>query len=1157
MRAISSVLAVSGRFARSANLERDITAPEPLEGYIVTARALDVVQRLAAAAATTQRGGAWSITGPYGSGKSSLAVLLDGVFGEPGTVRNSALGLIDSVDPEVRSVIARAHQRHMTEQRGFNRAVVTASREPIGHTLLRALHSAVVRRFGTLPTASRFPAVKTLRAAMSDAASADPRRTGPSPAALLEVARGLAADAPLLVVIDEFGKNLEAVDHSPDTDPYLLQQLAEAGQVEGTPIFTLTLQHLSFEDYFTGRDGSQQQEWAKVQGRFEDIPFVDSAAQTRALIGTVFEITDDAVKRRVESLSAELARSVSKLGFEDLNRADVVASCYPLHPLAAAALPELCSRYGQNERTLFSFLTSAEPRAVPALLDNAPLPARGPLPTVGLAQIYDYFVDAGVVTGVAGRTSSRWTEIATRLRDAHGLRADVAEFAKAIAVLNLVSTAGPLRASTEVLRLVDADADMLLNSLESSSLVTYRDFADEYRIWQGSDLDLRSRVNAAMAIANQFPLVEILAEVDSPQPIVAARHSAQNDILRVFSRRYVTGSELVEPVSPFAEVDGEVLLVVGNDGTCPKRSTTEGPAKPTVAAIPKSVTELDKAARSLAAIHAVLEQPEVAADWVARSELGEQLALAEADLRAALVSTFAAQNCDWFLIDAAGNKRLSAGRGSTAISEAADRCYPRTPVIGNEMINRTHMTSQGASARRLLLEAMIERASQLDLGFEGYGPEVAMYRSVLGRSGMHRTDPRSESRVFAAPTEPSLRPAWDALEAEFGRARSRRINLLDVYAVLMSPPIGMKAAAVPVFVTAGLLANTDEVAIYEHGTFRPLLSAELSERMVRNPGHFDIKHYANASGARREIVDEISGALGVAKRFRKHRVGNVLAIVGHLVRTVGRLDNFTLNTTSLSDTTIAVRDALKTAVEPDELLFRRLPEALGHPEARGSAKTYPHKRLLGRAIARAIEELETGLERLLAELLRELLDAAGESSRHAVSGQAASLADEVLDPDVRSFILALASETFENDREWINAIATVESQKAVSEWSDEDRSLFAVQLPMRIAAFHRLMALHADHRAEGTGAFVARRITVTNSDGREGHRLAAIDEIERPAVQTALDIAIESIARSLGSDARASMALFALHSEQILPADLPIRDTDKIEADKKMNAANG
>ncbi len=1156
MISLDSVVAASGRFARSANIERDIAATEPLDGYIVTARALDIVHRLAATAAATTAGGAWSITGPYGSGKSSLAVLLDGVFGEAGSVRHAALSLIDEVDPEIRSVIADAHNRHATERSGFNRAVVTAGREPISHTVLRALQSAVLRRFGRLPSSSNFPAVKALKAALADAASEDPRRTGPSPAALLDVARGLAADAPLLIVIDEFGKNLEAVDQSPDTDPYLLQQLAEAGQGAGVPIFTLTLQHLAFEDYFVGRDGSQQREWSKVQGRFEDIPYVDSAVQTRALIGTVFDTTDDAVRRRISTWAKKLAKSMAAVGIEDLNRPDVVASCYPLHPLAAAVLPELCSRYGQNERTLFSFLTGPDPHAVTAFLASTELPTRGALPTVGLAQIYDYFVGGGVATTVAGTSASRWTEIATRLRDTHGLAGTESDLAKAIGVLNLVSAAGTLRASAGILQLLDTNADRLLGDLEASSLVTYRDFADEYRIWQGSDLDLRAHIETAANRASQLSLVEILGGIEDPEPIVAARHSAQHDILRVFARRYVTGTEIVDPVSPFADVDGEVLLVVGSEGACPNRSAAAGPARPTVAAIPQTVSELDTAARSVAAIHTVLQQPEAADDWVARSELGEQLALAEATLRSALVSTFTSENCDWYLIDDDGQVPLPPGRGSTAISAAADICYPDTPIIGNEMINRTELTSQGAKARRLVLEGMIERVDDDHLGFEGYGPEVAMYRSVLDRSGMHRDDERNGTKIFAAPTATSLQPAWKALQSEFKRARRRRINLNDVYAVLMSPPIGMKAGVVPVFVTAGLLANADEVAIYEHGTFRPVLSADVSERMVRNPGHFDIKHFANASGARRAVVDEFADALGVAKRFRKHRVSNVLAIVGHLVGTVGRLDNFTLSTETLSDKTIAAREVLKTAVEPDELLFCRLPEALGFPEIKASAKTYSKKVHLGRAVARALQELETSLEGLLGDLRDDLFEEVGESTRLAVAGQAASLENEVLDPDVRSFVLTLANDSVDNDHEWIKAIATVVSKKAVAEWSDEDRARFASQLPVKIAAFHRILALHADQRVHGRGPFEARRITVTSTDGREEHRLAVLDENDRPAAKQALDAALGRLAESLGSETKAKMALLALLGEQVLPT-VTGADSELIDLTDKKKASNG
>ena len=288
MAVLADHVRVAGRFARSANVERDIAATEPLDGYVVTARALDVVERMAGAAARGPAGGAWSLTGPYGSGKSSLALLLDAAWGEDSAPRRAALKLIADASPAAAELIAAGHERHGTGRSGFHRGLVTAEREPLSRTVLRALHAAAVRSFGRVPSGAEFPAADALREAMEDAAADDPRRTGPSPAALVEVARALAADRPLLVVIDEFGKNLEAIGDSGDTDPYLLQQLAEAGQGSGLPIFLLTLQHLSFEDYLTGVDGTQRREWAKVQGRFEDVAFVESPAQTRALIATVF-----------------------------------------------------------------------------------------------------------------------------------------------------------------------------------------------------------------------------------------------------------------------------------------------------------------------------------------------------------------------------------------------------------------------------------------------------------------------------------------------------------------------------------------------------------------------------------------------------------------------------------------------------------------------------------------------------------------------------------------------------------------------------------------------------------------------------------------------------------------------------------------------------
>ena len=109
------------------------------------------------------------------------------------------------------------------------------------------------------------------------------------------------------------------------------------------------------------------------------------------------------------------------------------------------------------------------------------------------------------------------------------------------------------------------DTKTTLAELEKAGIVTYRDYADEYRIWQGTDVDINLLLDAARQRVNKQPLVEILNRIDQPQPMVAARHSAKQDVLRVFKRRYADADAHVEPLEAFSRYDGEVLLLVDSE----------------------------------------------------------------------------------------------------------------------------------------------------------------------------------------------------------------------------------------------------------------------------------------------------------------------------------------------------------------------------------------------------------------------------------------------------------------------------------------------------------------------------------------------------------------------------------------------------------------
>ena len=47
---------------------------------------------------------------------------------------------------------------------------------------------------------------------------------------------------------------------------------------------------------------------------------------------------------------------------------DTIKRLLPLHPVAAAVVPGLCTRFAQNDRSLFTFLTGEEPHSLSSFL---------------------------------------------------------------------------------------------------------------------------------------------------------------------------------------------------------------------------------------------------------------------------------------------------------------------------------------------------------------------------------------------------------------------------------------------------------------------------------------------------------------------------------------------------------------------------------------------------------------------------------------------------------------------------------------------------------------------------------------------------------------------------------------------------------------------
>lgn len=1082
-------------FRRSTRLERDSTG-DGLKGYIPTPRGLELVAQVVDSLGSNDYK-AFSITGPYGSGKSSFAVFLSALFESASSdAHQAAIRLLEAEsNPVARSVKAMRDRLGISDS-GFVVVKVTAQRAPLLSILRDALASSLEQLVG----------LGDLQQRMREVLASEPVEERE----LVKAIKAICHERPVFLCIDEFGKALEwfSEHRSRDGDLYVLQQLIEqSDNPKGKPLAIVTLQHLAFDDYATDAASLRQREWAKIQGRFRDFPFSDSIQTTGFLMSRCLQRLDfdrpaDAVSVWAKAQALQLVDHLSL-------RLETLA---PLHPLTAILLPELCSKYGQHERSLFKFLGSADEGSLQWLIDSEALVEGWVMPW----HLYDYFLASAGSTSALPSLAQRWIEVQTRLRDAVGLIAFEFEILKTIGLFNLCSSSGAVRANRELLgwvlesRAPEAySLDSALEQLSSTGFLTYREQADEFRIWRGSDFDLGEQVRLLMASYHKEPLDQLLANTLVLDPLIATRHSQQRCVVRLFQQCFASArSDLRCLEANFNDPDGLLVWWVSDQSAEDLRLPSWAP---TVVVVrmdrPADLRQLVSYVHAYQALLNSKVIPEQ--DWVARREAQERLAVSLQKLQEQVLPLLQVRPESIVQVLQPREAVVSdTGHRSSAalLSAVCDHVYSQTPKIPNEMLSRRELTSQGAKARRLLIEAIADRCKEDRCGMsKGYGPERAMFDAIIGLHGLQQA-----GQGLCPPTELSdLAPVYACIDAFFRGAQQRKQQLSELWRQLKAPPFGMKDGPVPVILSHYLLLHDDQVGLYEDGRFVPGVDTAVIERLAKNPETFSCSSFS-LIGFQKTYVRQLLEALEIDCPESL----SLLYAVKQLLRQVRQWPSYARHSQSLSAHSAALRKAVLGAKEPDQLLFVELPKAVGVDKL---TKTSLKEAVP--AIATAMREVSGHFPALLDEMqvaIGKVLNARGSSVRADVSTRASRLNDQILDPKLRAFALALADQELAEDTDWIQRVGLSLLGRAPSEWIDTDVKRFYVALNELGPAFRRLEALHFCQQGDGQAGFTAVRIGLTTSDGGDHQQIISIPDEHAPALQSFVDRMLAEAVRSFG-----------------------------------------
>ncbi|MEN7528915.1 ATP-binding protein [Cupriavidus sp. DL-D2] len=974
---------------------------------------------------TQQRAFTW--TGPYGGGKSSLAL----------TVASLAAG-----DPKLRRVAKDA----LGLDQGSALGKIFATRNPWVVLPLVGKRASIVDEIGReidskLPTRGPKPKNQGERDVIAELQRAAENRTD---------------IGGVLLIIDELGKFLEHTS-SAGGDVGFFQDLAEAASRTKGNLVVVGILHQSFEQYAQRLGKTARDDWAKVQGRFVDIPLVAGNDEVVSLIGRALDV------RVKHPSSAQIADRIGKViqKRRPSTSSDIgvlLDKCWPLHPVTAALLgPASRRRFGQNERSVFGFLGSAENLGFLDVLGGM----KGAVNSYYWpAQFWDYLrsnFEAAILSSPDGH---RWAAGAEAVDRAEARFSSLhLSLVKTISLIELLRNGSGLAAEDRLLECsVEASSSAVrsaLSELASASILIYRKHLDAWGIYAGSDFDIDGAIREARSRLGERPLNELLGELVSLAPVTARRHYWATGAMRWFSRRILRHGEArqyIKEFSPAPNQCGEFLLVLparDDDDSARKRharqfsKAAEGSGM--LIGTPSNGERIEELIQELEAIeHVKSHRRELHGDSVAVREISARIASLRGALSEEIRDAFNAAS--WYL-DGALCKRDAAEGLPKLASDLADQTFTSAPHIFSELVNRDALSSSAAKAQRELLHSMLSKVDQPLLGYDSFSADAGLYHTVLRSSGVHRAvDGRWQfASPSGTPRSASVQPLWKRLNDVVFRGKQDSVNLQEIYEDLSQPPYGVKKGVMPIFALAFFLANRSRLALYIDGVFTPEVVDAHVDEWLQDPTRIDWR-IVRIEANEKEMLRLLATAL--ARKLGKPVADDVLDTARALVALVYQLPHWTRRTNSLSKDALEVRKLLLHASDPHKVIFADLPLILKTAAAAPIAEK----------VATTVEELLDAYPirlRAVEERLLSALDHEGELG--TLNGRARTVAGVGADLKLDAFAIRL--EQFNGQLPDVEGLLMLAIGRPARDWSDHDIDAGEIQLLSWAMEFRRVETL--------------------------------------------------------------------------------------------------
>lgn len=1074
---LNDLVHISGRFLRSIRIDTD-SSEQSLEGFVFPASLKELLLNMGSQQEGIQQS-AYTWTGPYGSGKSSLAMVFSQLLGSPTKNRNKAATIVGDDD-----FVSQLQECFPPKREGWRFLNV------IGE--LRSPHETIKRRLieGDFLSDTECSSESDVIKALVNIANDRKKESGG-----------------LIVVIDEMGKFLENSANG-SNDIYFFQLLAEEASRSNGRLIVIGILHQAFQEYANNLGRNIRDEWSKIQGRYADIPVNISGEEQVNLIAQaiVSEETPKRAKKLAESVGNELKKSNLSYG-EDVTA--TLLSVWPLHPITALMLGPVSRRsYGQNQRSIFTFLSSAEPLGFQDFLKRTSIGDEVFSPSY----YWDYLLQnlqSSLAVSDDSHHFSTAREAIDRCLSLDGSDDEIG-LLKSIALLELTRQQTGLTASLEVLSYClplssKNSIEKAIQGLERKSLIVYREYRGSYGLFEGSDFDIEGAIEDAAREVSKVDLSSI-SDAIGVSMISAKRHYHKTGTMRWCDFVITPVDDLMSLGQQYNEVTQSFGLVAlalptndeSDDNIISLISKAQKLAKNynlLVATSPNTHRLVSLAKDHTFLAHIKENCREIDRDKVARREIKDRL---EAVTNLISQEVWAVlESAEWY-IGQSKKQRLNWPQINSIVSDLASKRYPSAPIIHNELINRRTPSGSANGALKLLLHAMVMNGEKEQLGFEKFPAEKGLFCSIVEPNNLHVRN--SSGWHFVSPSddeENTLHSLWLATSEYLAQNSNRSVSLGEIYELWRSEPFGVCDGIMPLFAVLYLLTEKSNLAYYREGIFLSSFSDIDVDYLLKAPNLIDFR-WMDMSELSRQLLSNMAD---VASDLTKRPVLNLepLDVARGLIAAFESAAQWVHRTSRLSQNAIQIRSLFKRSNDPNKFLFDDIP-ALYAGEVDVSSSD---------GIKYITKHIEDGLKEILGrytEMLHKLRDqvlhelqvpSKSPQAIKELNDRATNIKGITGEMRLEAFIGRLTS--FDNSDEAIEKLVGLGVNKPAKTWVDSDVDRAAIALIEFARNFNKSEAYA---QVEGRKNKRDAMAVVVGLDGRPVIQDFSIMDSERAKVST-------------------------------------------------------